>query len=325
MKKYLLAGLCLTVLLCNGCKKEQEVYQEPNEFSLDEDKLRSNQIDSIRFPGVSIENDVLCFSSAIYYDSIVSNESTLYSVEALMSAIDSSDFISYGKIHGQDSEFDEPFMEAILNRDRVVAIGDWLILIDYNHEEVRTIRRDEDQAYACLLAGNGNSMRRFSTGDDVLDHLVNNTMPDERSCGGIGGGIYPAYTNSSNAQIIGNIGGTDIRLNTGVKFFKAGIYFRLSSLYELWPNISGLNGIFNINVQVKGPEGWRMRKPCSSGTTGTIAANTITINSSSASAYSTFYSGTHNLNGYYFFVRAICTNCGTGWTPYGGRNINSPY
>lgn len=322
LSKLILSASIATLLF--ACNKEN-----PSEVS--DDQLESSRInesaiiDQYRYPELSVQNGVLCFNSIEYYESIVSDESENYAVDELTDYLNTTSFISYGKTYGENSEYCEPFMDAIMNEDKVVKIGEWFIYIDIPTEKVLAISEKEENAYSSLLEFSNRNIKEFNIGDDVLDHLTNGTNPEERSCGGIGGGTYPAYSNINNAQIIGAVGGTDIRLNCGVKMFRAGIYFRLSSLYELWPNVSGINGVFNINVEVGGPEGWRQKRPCNSGSIGTIGQNTITLNSWSRTGQATFYSGTRNLNGFYFFVRSRCTNCGTGWTPFGGRNINSPY
>lgn len=304
----------VVALAAISCEKKN--LNESNEIEI---------IDQNLYPEITVQDGVLSFNSIEYYESVVSDESENFSVDELTGYLNTTSFKSYGKKFGEESEYDEPFMDAIMNEDKVVKIGEWFIYIDIPLETVLAISESEENAYSSLLDLSNRNIKQFNIGDDVLDHLANGTTPQDKGCGGIGGGTYPAYSNINNAQIIGSVGNTDIRLNTGVKFFRAGVYFRLSSLYELWPNVSGINGIFNINVQVRGPQGWRKRRPCNSKSIGTIAQNTITINSSSRTGQSTFYSGVRNLNGYYFFVRSRCTNCGTGWTPYGGRNINSPY
>ncbi len=302
-----------------NCEKEENLAEEQ---TVD----HSSIIDHERYPGINVENDVLCFESIEYYESIAENEEgNSTTVDELSKYVATVSFKSYGKSVEVPAEFSDPFIDAILNEDQVVKIGEWFIQIDIQSEQVWALSSTEENAYQNLIAHTGRNLREFSIGDDVLEHLANNTTPEDRACGGIGGGTYSAYPNIADAPVIGSIGGTEITLNTGVKFFRAGIYFRLSSLYELWPSVAVPSSVFAIKVEVKAPQGWYKKKPCNGSSVGTQAAYTAVMWSMGTSGQATFYSGTRNLNGYYYYVRAKCTNCGTDWTSYGGRNINSPY
>lgn len=72
----------------------------------------------------------------------------------------------------------------------------------------------------------------------------------------------------------------------------------------------------------------RMRKiVCGSGDIGTQSGGFYYSNTQ-ASYQKTFYDGIRNLNGYHFFVQARAkypNGSVTIASPYGGRNINSPY
>ncbi len=228
-------------------------------------------------------------------------------------------------INIEDSNAMDINLGQLLNIDGVLIIGDNALKIDLPEKKVYlTALNSLASNYQSLITGDieNKLISWFSTDDDIIDYLLYGFI---EKCGGISGGTYPCYNNSANAQVIGQFANIDVRLNPGVKFFKAGIYYRLSALYELINY--NINGTYNIEIEVKGPQGWYKKRPCNSGSTGTTPASTFI--SSTLSAYQkTFYSGTRNLNGYYFFIRARAKKPDgtyTEWTPYGGRNINSPY
>jgi len=223
----------------------------------------------------------------------------------------------------------DDFLGQILNEDGIIQIGEHLYKIELFTETVKVLLYNDDkdnyQQAVKKFNDNDDSVQLFSVGDDVLEIMSGN---GGEKCGGIGGGEYPAYSNPDFALLVAYDYGVYHKINTGVKMFRAGIYFKLSAKYEKYPMSSSYNGLHTVVVEVKGPQGgWYKKRPCGSNDIGTLGANTLIIGTSSYSAQYTFYSGSRNLNGFYFFVRARCTNCNINndWTVYGGRNINSPY
>ena len=305
-KIIVLAAILLSIFACDKENIAQvDQNQQQNRTAITE---QTTLIDQEKYPGVSVENRVLIFESIEYYSSLVSDESDSYNVDELTTVLNESTFESYGKKFGEESEYNDPFMDAIMNEEKVVKIGEWFIYIDIPSETVLALSDSEENAYTALLERSNRSIRKFSTGDDVLDHLANNTNPQER-CGGIGGGTYV-----SNTLWIGTW-----FTEAYVDFFRAGIYFRLKA--GAAPSSSG---VFNQTIEVMGPEAWRRRKPCSGGSVGTSPAGLK--NSGSGNFVWAFYTGVRNLNGYYLFARLrVETTSGTVFTTFAGRNINSPY
>lgn len=234
-------------------------------------------------------------------------------------------FTQNSNINVEDSNAMDIYLGQLLNVDGVLIIGDNALKIDLPEKKVYlTALNSLASNYQSLINGDieNKLISWFSTDDDIIDYLLYGFI---EKCGGIDGGTYPCYNNNANSLLIGTIANIDVRLNPGVKFFQAGIYHRLSALYELI-NFN-TNGVYNIEIEVKGPQGWYKKRPCNSGSTGTTPASTF-INSTLSAKQKTFYVGTRNLNGYYFFIRARAKKPDgtyTEWTPYGGRNINSPY
>jgi len=76
-------------------------------------------------------------------------------------------------------------------------------------------------------------------------------------------------------------------------------------------------------MEIMGPEGWCLRRPCGAGHTTTRPAGDIGLNLSTYVDYqSTFYDNVRNLNGFYLYVRLSVDGVFTTWT---GGNVNSPY
>jgi len=191
----------------------------------------------------------------------------------------------------------------------------------------------------------------FSTGDDVLDEIErmavgvvgDDVLPSSSSsCGGIDGGIYPCYTYPYKGQIIKTFPDSSVwRLNPFARFFRAGVYFKLSSQFEIWrypsskhntdgqiaPSNITQSGL-SIEMFIRGPQAWWKKRPCNSSSVGTKASGYHYTEGTYSKGNVPVYAGSRNLNGYYFFVqgRAKYTDgTVTIASPYGGRNINSPY
>lgn len=325
MRKLIQGGLFLASIMIGmtACEKENSPIPVPTKSE------------------VSTDGKMLIFESTEHFEEAVSDLSEGEET-AFLDKISHLGYDNYFSVsHDAKATTPEmdPFLGQVLNKDGVVQIGDHLFRIDLERDEVFVlpIERKATSDYADLLKGNtlNENISAYSTGDDVL-HLVKN--PSEEKCGGISGGTYPCYTYAYQGQIIYTFAdGSVWRLNPGVKFFRAGIYYRLSSLYEVWyyPSASArsggrmknLAGLVTIEMFCRYPQGWYRKRPCRSSSIGTQPGG-FYYSSTQASYQRTFYSGTRNLNGYYFYVqgrgRDFLGNI-TQATPYGGRNINSPY
>jgi len=222
---------------------------------------------------------------------------------------------------------------CLLNGDGVVVLGDYAVCIDLPNEKVYvTPYADLATNYTDFIAGDvsNKDVLAFSTDDDVIDFLLTGDEPGK--CGGVGGGKYPAYSSSANALTVATVGNTEWKLNTGVRLFRAGIYYRLSASHEVTPPnssspINNLQGLFYVQVEVKANKRFYRRRPCGSSNEVTVNENTF-YNSQFGSHVKTFYLGTRNLNGYSFHVRARARYpdwTDSYWTPYGGRSINAPF
>lgn len=334
MKKLVYGTLFLALVGVGfvGCKKENIALNDQNSIKQTKEGTR-----------YYAENGILVFNSVEDYETSVS-DLIEEDEENFVNSILGLDYTSYTEeLANQGSNatdlIEDNVLSAILNKERLVQIANYVYRINLQSEKVFVLPVTEMADLADLVnedKGNKN-IRQFSTGDDVI-YLAESGDPGEK-CGGISGGSYPCYANAYQGQIVATLGNGNVwRLNPGVKFFRAGVYFRLSSLYEIWAyanssstsggtKINNLNGLFTVEMFCKWSEGWYKRRPCNSGSIGTQSPG-FYYSSTSGQYQKTFYSGTRNLNGYYFFVQGRVkypNGSVTTASPYGGRNINSPY
>lgn len=236
----------------------------------------------------------------------------------------------------------------MLNEDGLIRIGDYLFKINLFNDEVRVISfkdGDDYQTARSVINNNSKDVLIFSTSDDVL-YMLNDTQNNTGTrCGGIGGGVYPSYEHPYQGLCIYSSYSTPVvwYLIPYVKFFRAGIFFKLSSNFEIWqyPNISDTihgqvvpsainisNYVDYVEMFIRYPLGWWRKRPCDTNSVGTISYGHHYYETFSSRGSRAVYQGTRNLNGYYFYVqgRAKLKNGSiTVASPYGGRNINSPY
>lgn len=335
MKKLIFGSLFLALVGIGvfSCEKENlNGSKKPNASSIEKDGNRYYS-----------ENGILVFNTVEDYEVSVS-DLTEEQESNFVNTINGLNYTSYTEeLANQGSSATDLIVDnvlsAILNKDRVVQIANYLYKVNMQTEKVFVLPKTKIAEYADLVNENksNKNIRQFSTGDDVID-LAESGDPGEK-CGGIGGGNYPCYTATNQGLIVTTLSdGTVWRLNPGVEFYRAGVYFRLSSLYEIWAfssatatsggqKVTNLNGLFTVRMYCKGPEGWYKKRPCNSGSTGTQTYG-LYYSSTNSKYQKTFYSGIRNLNGYHFFVQAEVRypdGSLSPATPYGGRNINSPY
>lgn len=333
MKKLIYGSLFFALVGIGmvGCKKENvrqnEVQNVSNEF------------------GVSTDGKMLIFETLEDYEKAVVIREDESKKGDLLQIVKSFKFKNYFSNVQQKSENPEhemdDFIGQLLSPEGTIQIENHIYKIDLPNEKVYVIEAaNKEKHYNDLITGNisNKEVKEYSTGDDVLYAVKDG---ETEKCGGIGGGIYRCYANTYQGQIVKTFSdGVVWRLNPFARFFRMGIYFRLSSQFEVWrypssshttggqvvSNISG-SGV-TIEMFVRSPAGWWQRRPCNSGTIGILNPGFHYSQNIYGNYTKVVYDGIRNLNGYYFFVqgRAKYTDGSvTIASPYGGRNINSPY
>ncbi|MEO0776445.1 MAG: hypothetical protein AAFW73_13795 [Bacteroidota bacterium] len=301
--------------------------------------LRQQILSEVTTDQLSINGNLLVFESLEYYQSIVDHGEDMSEAlegdpilveldgvaeRVVIDYVEANGFPSYGSIHGESSEFDQEFMDAILNEDRIVQIGSWLIKIDRNDEKVWTVPATNADAYQGLLQESGEGVESHSTGDDVLYQLTNDGLARDRGCGGISSGLYP----QENKVFIP----LQTTLNTFVTYRRFGIYFDLHAGAGYRNYFPPTNNNIHLTLQIKGPEAWRKRRPCRSRHIGRSASGDKRMGFGNTDYSWKFYSGSRGLNGFHLFARAraVILNHPSlgfvyGFSDWRGRNINSPY
>jgi hypothetical protein len=296
--------LALVGLVIVGCEKETILSKNNKTSSLIEK-------DGIRFYN---ENGMLVFNSLENYELSVSDLTAdeeanfVYAINGLNYTSYTEEFVNQGT--NAVDLIEDNVLSAILNKDRVVQIANYIYKVNLQTEKVFVLPKAKISELNDLINENitNKNIRQFSTGDDVI-YLAESGDPGEK-CGGIDG-----CESVSDVVDFGN----NIRCQAMVKHFRAGIYYRTTARFvPLTP------GVINTELEIKGPEAWRKRRPCSSGTIGTSAAG-VKVSGSTQKLWQ-FYSGTRNLNGLYLFTRIKCTfNGSVKYSTWCGRNVNSPY
>ncbi len=311
---------------------------EMEEESVAQELLRQQIMSEISTDQLSIQEGMLAFESLEYYQSIVDYGEDMSEnpdgdpVEVVMDGIaeeviinytKTNNFPSYGMLNGEDSEFDQPFMDAILNADRIVQIGSWLIKVNPTDEKVWTVPVSNPTAYQDLLAESGDGVASHDIGDDVLYQLSNDGLAEDRGCGGISSGDFKHV----GAPFVSG----ETTLSTFVVYRRFGIYFDLHTGAEFFNVRPATNGMIHLTLQIKAPEAWRKRRPCRSRHVGTSPSGNKKFGFSSPHSWK-FYSGSRGLNGYHVFARArgVILNHPDhgfifGFTNWVGRNVNSPH
>lgn len=328
----------ITIASLSSCNKK-EVVQPSNNGT-------NNANVNSEF-NITSDGTMLIFETIEDYEKIVNNltESNEENLVTTIEKLGHKNYLSSAPMvlkNDDDSiqEMDE-ILAQLLNQDGAIQIEEHIYKVDLVKEKVFVISAENRESdYQDLIIGNEHNInvQTFSIDQDVI-HLVNGE--EELKCGGIGSGEYPCYPNIYSSQLVKtNSDGSVVRLAPFVKFFKAGIYFRLSSQYQVirFPDVNSQSGEqvmanidgegFTVEMFVKGPQGWWKKRPCNSGSIGTKTPGFHYSSSVDGSKSVTVYSGTRNLNGYYLFVQGRVKYDDGTYTlasPYGGRNINSPY
>lgn len=328
MKKIFFGGLFLVAVGIGliGCKKNE--IQSPDSI---DNLQKSITIEEIR--GLEKIGSILSFETIDDYIEFIEDTSTV-KWDKLESFANSQGFVNYFSQNLPAGLMDNDGMDELfgklLNIDGVLLIGDYAVKIDLPEKSVYITHRNRiSQNYNSLIIGDlsDKSIKAFSIDDDIIDYMIDGIT---LKCGGIGSYSDAAYSDNNNALVVMTVGSNQWRLNCGVNFFRAGVYFRLSATHEVWAGstkINNLQNFFYVQVAVKNDIRFYRRRPCGSSNEITVSGTTF-YNSNNGSHTKTFYDGTRNLNGYSFHVRARARYgdfTDSYWTPFGGRSINAPF
>jgi hypothetical protein len=308
MKKFIFSALALSMVMFSCQKKDISVKDNNNTI----EQQTSDVIieTNTQFKGLEVTNDIVYFKTVKDYLSLMElNNEGVNKIDEFVNFMSTTSFESYAKVN-DEKFYDDYFMNSIMNKDKIVKIDEWFILIDPKTEKVLTLsENDEENAYEMLVNQSSHNIKEFLVGDDVIDHLVSNTMPEDRSCGGIG-----SIHNSETRYIAPGVWYTG-----HVKFLRFGVYFTL--FYGFDSNDFAGQYIPRV-IEIKGTEGWWKRRPCNSNSVGTTYAGNHNMSSAVYKENRYVYQNVRNLNGVYLFARLKVN--GVVFS-YVGKNVNSPY
>jgi len=344
----------IVALLLSACQKGD--CEPPEKINRIDSRIENTPAEyTMTFDGkLLIFKSVEGYQRAIELDFVSENEDeTAIKKHIFQEMLKKYGFQNYFSSHSNDEEAPmDDWLGQFLNPDGAIQIADHVYKIDLKKEKVYVldVQYKESDYNALINGATSERVAEYSIDDDVIDAVQDPDYQAKRGCGGIGEGRYWSYSTedfthpSHSENIVRTMSdGVVYRLNPYVKFFKAGVYHRLTSGYEVWrfPSISHTSGgqlipnhtfvqdpiLTGIQIHIKGPQAWWKRRPCNNNTTGTRSeGHHYTKNASSHRE--TIYVGIRNLNGYYLFVRGRAqyqNGTTSSFTTYGGRNINSPY
>lgn len=265
---------CLTIFLLSCSKKEADLQ-------------------------TSTENipDRIIFESIDEYDELVQNPDE--TGEALQKiAISSSDPSDTIETLGDSDTLYPEFLQQILNKDRIVQIGNWLIKVDLLNERVLVLETEYSENYQKLVDNDLSfeHIQIFSTEDDVLDLLKAGEQSPTMKVSGL-------FCSESGAQRKKSSGYKYIdsgrRLDCKVVYQRAGIYFSLqgkvihetkTGFFGSWTGICSCFGNEAINLEYN----YIYKPKCKS----QVASNGSTSTNTSYSLNKRPYQSTRGLNKY---------------------------
>ena len=304
------------------------------------------------------EGRFLDFPTRKIYEGIISdwNQESDNLVLYYLNEINHESWLKFAQNSGDPSLQElvpDDYFASLLSKERTIKIGDYIFKINPNTEQVLALHKNNIGQYQDLLndAVDEPNILTFSVQDDVLEMVENlvvsavgdDVLPSISSdCGGVSGDVYPSYSDPYLGKVIKEFpDGSVWRLNPFARFFAMGVYFHLTSQFEIhrFPseghttdgqvvssNIS--NDGVEIEMFIKWPEAWWKQRPCRNNSVGTKKYGHHYTESIYGKAKKTVNRSARNFNGFYFFIQGrarYSDGSVTLATPYGGRNINSPY
>lgn len=227
MYKFIII-LCsfFALLLFQSCEKEQ---------------LETNPVPSTSnkasLSSISIQNNVLTFATIEDYLAFVDHEDYTMT-DRVIEHTKQLSFASYGQQEKKALDFDSEFIEAILNKDRVVKIGKWFIKINPKTERVYALSDEFPKQYAILLSSDPKHqhIHEFSTDADVIARLQDEANLNEKGlfCGESGATNHPFNQTRYMAYSPANsIDANRYTFPCKITYLKLGIYYSLKAKMEV--------------------------------------------------------------------------------------------
>ncbi|MGH1334923.1 MAG: hypothetical protein ACRBFS_02270 [Aureispira sp.] len=143
---------------------------------------------------ITVQNNVLAFETIHDYLAFVDHED--YSMtDKVVEHAKTLPFESYGQQQKKEMDFESDFIEAILNKDRIVKIGKWFIKINPKTEQVYALSDAFKEHYSILVSNKPahKHIHQFSTDDDVIALLQDEANINAKGlfCGESGAANHP--------------------------------------------------------------------------------------------------------------------------------------
>lgn len=320
-------AIIFAMVMSVSCEDEVvEVKQDQHE----------NLVENV-LPNIEYDGRMLIFKSSEDYAKVVTNPEKEIT-EAFIAKTNALNFKSYllkietENIKGEENIIQDENLAAIVNEDGIVQIGDYIYRVNMLSKSVYVIPAIYITEYDDLVNENltNKNIKEFSTEDDVIDIVEGNSEEsDSKDCGGIASGEFQTDPN----LIIQSGGATFLTATCVVKYFKAGIYFRLTQRGAYWPETLAETECIHLTLEVKSPEGWWIKRPCCNDCAYDKPSGSVMTSNTEYFLLYEYYSGARGLGGYYLFGRVKIdiidfpgmSNLLNQYTSWVGRNINSPY
>lgn len=241
-----------------SCEKEAEQLEPTKNESI----LVEQSAPLTTFKGVSISNEMLKFESLEDYYAIVNdpNPDTRTNFTAFVSGFDFDNYFTLGNEEpaAKGAQEMDDFFGQIINQNSCVQIGNHIYRTDLVNEAVFVV--DASQYFenkADLINGNIDNLNisSYTLSDDVLS-LVNGIEVAKCS----NPGSFEQYTYTQQ--------GTALETRCIIKYFTAGIYYRVTGRSKKMANNTGnyryILECYNYDTEI-------MRNPCSNGEVTTHA------------------------------------------------------
>jgi len=234
MKKLIMSGLILatmgvTIISCNKEKVEVESetnteIHKPDGLSIQDQKAKL--VDNNDYSKLDLSKGVVEFKTIEYYKSIIDAKDNENKIYFLSKYINESSFKSFGKINPTSQLFDDDFMEAILDKNKIVKIGRWYVKINPEDESVFVSSSENERAYDLVLneTESNTNVYKFSTGDNILEFLSSQPTDERWSWWCSEDGVGSKHV-SSGIMCIDNY--CQNELHGEMHFRRFGIYYSL--------------------------------------------------------------------------------------------------